>query len=88
MSMASPRYEFTGEQNRLIGSLADKMKFVGLFAIIVGVINLIMALLAVGAVYRDRVPAEWKTKTKEYVDKARDKLPDDLQNLSGNVSSS
>jgi hypothetical protein len=36
-----------------------------------------MAVLVVAAVYRDRLPAGWTAKTKEYLDKARDQLPED-----------
>jgi hypothetical protein len=75
----TPRYEFTEEQNQLIGSLADKMKFVGFFAILAGVINLIMALLLVAAIYQDRIPEEWKTKTSEYLQQVRDKLPENVR---------
>jgi len=69
------QYEFTSEQNTLIGGLGGKMRFLGLFAIVLGVINLLIALLTVVAIYRDRVPAEWKAKTKEYMEK----LPDDVK---------
>jgi hypothetical protein len=69
------QYEFTSEQNTLIGGLGGKLRFVGLFAIVLGVINLLIALLTVVAIYRDRVPAEWKAKTKEYMEK----LPDDVK---------
>jgi hypothetical protein len=79
MSPAPSQYEFTGDQNQLIGSLAGKMRFVGLFAVILGVINLLLALLVVAAVYRDRLPADWMTKTKDYLGKARDKLPGDVK---------
>src|SRR5215831_11000353 len=78
-SMSSSGYEFSGEQNRLIGSLAGKMSFVGLLAVILGVLNILMAVLVVVAVYRDRIPADWKAKTKEYVEKAREKLPEDVR---------
>jgi hypothetical protein len=77
--MSSSGYEFSSEQNRLIGSLAGKMSFVGLLAVIMGVLNILMALLVVAAVYRDRIPADWKAKTKDYVEKAREKLPEDVR---------
>jgi hypothetical protein len=77
--MSTAGYEFTDDQNKLIGSLAAKMNFVGLLAVILGVLNLLMALLVVAAVYRDRIPADWKTKTNEYVEKAREKLPEDVR---------
>jgi hypothetical protein len=73
------QYEFSGEQNVVIGSLGSKMRFVGLFAAVLGVINLIIALLVVVAIFRDRIPADWKAKSKEYMEKAKEKLPDDLK---------
>jgi hypothetical protein len=82
----SSGYEFTEDQNRLIGSLAGKMRFVGLFAVVLGVINLILALLVVAAVYRDRIPAEWKSKTNEYLEKAKEKLPEDVRKESEKYS--
>jgi hypothetical protein len=77
--MSPSEYEFSSDQNKLIGSLAGKMRFVGLLAVIVGVLNILMALLVVLAVYRDRLPAGWTAKTKEYLDKARDQLPEDTR---------
>lgn len=45
----STQYEFTGEQNQLIGSLAGKMRLVGLVMLIMGFCTLFMAILiAVG----------------------------------------
>lgn len=73
------QYEFTQEQNTLIGSLAGKMRFVGLFAVILGVLNILVALLVVVAIYRDRLPSNVREKTKEYFEKAKEKLPDDLK---------
>jgi hypothetical protein len=77
--MPASGYEFSDDQNKLIGALAGKMNFVGLLAVILGVLNLLMALLVVAAVYRDRIPADWKAKTTEYVEKAREKLPEDVR---------
>ena len=79
MATPTPRYEITDEQNQMIGRLAGKMKFVGFFAILAGVINLIMAILLVAAIYQDRIPEEWKTKTSEYLQQVRDKLPDSVR---------
>lgn len=62
MSSAPQRtYEFTPEQNTLLNSLAGKMSGVGLFLVLVGIINLVFALLVVAGIYRERLP-------KEYVD--------------------
>src|SRR5262245_25628966 len=76
---SSPPYEFTAEQNTLVGTLAGKMTFVGLFAILAGLINLLMAILLTTAVYKDQIPKEWKDKTAEYLREVREKLPDDLR---------
>jgi hypothetical protein len=72
-------YEFTREQNDLIGGLGGKMGFVGTFAIVLGVLNLIVALLVVAAIYRDNVPAEWKARSTEYMERVRDQLPADVR---------
>jgi hypothetical protein len=76
----SPQYEFSQEQNALIGSLASKMRFVGLFLIAVGVVNLLIALLVVVAIYRDRVPQKWidqlPAETRAKVEEQKEKLPD------------
>ncbi len=75
----SRSYEFTQDQNELIGGLGGKMGFVGIFAIVLGVLNLIIALLVVSAIYSNRVPAEWKSKSAEYYAKVRDQLPEDVR---------
>ena len=79
MSNPTSAYEFSGDQNQLIGDLATKMNFVGLLAVILGVLDLVMALLVVVAVYRDRIPADWQAKTNAYLEKAREKLPEDVR---------
>lgn len=43
---SSGGYEFTGEQNRLINDLGDKMSFVGLFVVIVGVLYFVLGTMA------------------------------------------
>ncbi|MFO0880281.1 MAG: hypothetical protein U0840_23290 [Gemmataceae bacterium] len=63
-----PQYEFSQEQNQLIGGLASKMSLVGLFAVVVGIVNLAMALLAIAAIYSDKIPDTWKAKSKEYIE--------------------
>jgi hypothetical protein len=79
VSQSPPQYEFSQEQNTLIGSLASKMRFVGLFFEIVGVINVAIAVLVVVAVFRDRVPQSWidqlPSETKAKVEEQKDKLP-------------
>lgn len=75
MSAPSPQYEFSEQQNALIGSLASKMGVVGLFFLVVGVIQILMALVVVLAIYRDRIPPDWVNRSKEYVQQ----LPDDVR---------
>jgi hypothetical protein len=79
MSSSPPQYEFTQEQNTLIGSLALKMRFVGLFFIVVGLLNVLVALLVVLAVYRDRVPQKWidqlPAESKAKFEENKGKLP-------------
>lgn len=76
--MAS-NYEFSTEQNQLIGGLAGKMRFVGLFAVIVGVLNLIIAALVIAAIYRDRLPAEWRTRINDSIKEAQERLPEEAR---------
>ena len=73
------RYEFTEEQNRQIGGLAGKMRFVGLFSVLFGLFALLITLLTVLFIFRDRLPAGFREKAKEYYQKAREKLPADLK---------
>src|SRR5262249_50822274 len=76
---ASPQYEFSQEQNALIGSLASKMRFVGLFFVAVGVLNLVIAALVLVAIFRDRVPQSWvdqlPAEAKKQVEEQKGKLP-------------
>jgi hypothetical protein len=51
-------YEFTTEQNDLFRSLAGKMGLVGLMAVVIGVLNLVSALMLLVFVFQDRLPAE------------------------------
>jgi hypothetical protein len=73
------RYEFTEEQNRQIGGLAGKMRFVGVFSILFGLFALLITLLTVLFIFRDRLPSGFREKAKEYYQKAKEKLPDDLK---------
>jgi hypothetical protein len=53
-----PHYEFTEAQNRGIGSLAHKMRLVGLVAVVLGVVELILGILLLIYAFRDQLPAE------------------------------
>src|SRR4051812_49123592 len=76
---SSPQYEFTQEQNTLVGSLASKMRVVGAFSVALGVVGLLITILVIVAIYRDRLPAGWADKIKEYQQAAREKLPEDAR---------
>jgi hypothetical protein len=65
-------HEFTGEQNDLIGRLASKMSVVGLVSILFGVVYLLSAVLLLGFVFQDRLPAEVVSKIP---DEVRSKVP-------------
>ena len=75
----SAQYEFTEDQNKQIGSLAGSMRFVGLFSVIFGVVALLITLLTVLFIFRDRLPAGFREKAADYYKKAKAKLPEDLQ---------
>ena len=75
----SAQYEFTEDQNKQIGSLAGSMRFVGFFSVIYGVVALLITLLAVLFIFRDRLPAGFREKATDYYQKANAKLPEDLQ---------
>jgi hypothetical protein len=75
----SAQYEFTEEQNRQIGSLAGKMRFVGLFSVLFGLFALLITLLTALFIFRDRLPAGFREKAKDYYQKAKEKLPADLK---------
>jgi hypothetical protein len=74
---AAPQYEFTNEQNALIGSLAGKMRFVGLFLFALGALNVLLGVLVLLAIYRTNVPPSWVNQLPESVKKAmeNEKVP-------------
>ncbi|WP_410204487.1 hypothetical protein [Escherichia coli] len=65
-------YEFTTEQSNLFRSLAGKMGLVGLMAVVIGVLNLVSALMLLVFVFQDRLPAE---VLEQIPAEARAKLP-------------
>lgn len=75
MSSSAQQYEFTPQQNEQIENMAGKMSFVGLFFAVVGVINLIAALLLVVGIYRHRLPADWVDKAPQEVKTHLNTLP-------------
>ena len=65
-------YEFSQNQNELIGSLSSKMRLVGLVNVVLGVLYLIAAVLLVVYIFQDRLPAE---VTEKIPDEVRKQLP-------------
>jgi hypothetical protein len=80
------QYEFTEDQNRTFSSLAGSMRFVGLFSVIFGLIALLITLLAVLFIFKDRLPAGFREKAADYYQKAKAKLPEDLQKQADDYS--
>jgi hypothetical protein len=62
------------------------MRFVGLFSAGFGAIALLICLLAVGFIYRDRLPEGFRQKAAEYMTKAQASLPEDLKKQAGDYS--
>ena len=65
-------HEFTGEQNDLIGRLANKMSVVGLVSVMFGVLYLLSAVLLLAFIFQDKLPADVVTKIP---DEVRAKVP-------------
>jgi uncharacterized membrane protein YhaH (DUF805 family) len=58
----SGQYEFSAADNSVFGGLAGKMRFVGIFLIVVGVLYLFLAgLIAIGAISGQSVTTTQKT---------------------------
>ena len=85
MSTAA-KYEFTQEQNSQLRSLAGKMSFVGFFSAAFGVIALLTCLLTVAFIFQDRLPAGFRQKAGEYMQKAQASLPEDLKQQASQYS--
>jgi hypothetical protein len=75
------QYEFSQDENVLIGSLSSKMSLVGMFLAAFGVLNLIMALVVVLAIYRNNVPQSWVEKLP---DEAQKQVKEQEKNLPSN----
>jgi hypothetical protein len=73
------QYEFTEQQNSELRNLAGKMRFVGFFSAGFGVIALLICLLTVAFLFRDRLPSGFREKAGEYLKKAQASLPEDLK---------
>jgi hypothetical protein len=51
-------YEFTEAQNREIGTLARKMRLVGLVAVLLGLVELVLGILLLVYAFRDQLSAD------------------------------
>jgi hypothetical protein len=73
VSSPSPReYEFNEEQNQLIGGLAMRMRGVGLFLIVVAILNFLVALLVILVIFRTKLPQNYvDTVVKNVSDAAK-----------------
>jgi hypothetical protein len=63
----STGYEFKPQENELIGGLAGKMSFVGLFQVVIGVLYLLSAVLALTFIFQDKLPADVLSKIPDDV---------------------
>lgn len=83
--MANNEYEFTEEENVVVGDLANKMKFVGIFEIILGVIQIL------GGIFGDKsglvggvvsiVVGIWTMNASKFFQKIVDTTGNDITNL-------
>jgi hypothetical protein len=87
MSTPPRGYEFTQDQNLVIGALSARMRGVGFFLVFIAVLNFLVAAGIVTAIYRARLPqsyvdsvlAKASDATKTDVKAQLDKLPPDNQ---------
>jgi hypothetical protein len=61
----SPQYEFSQQQNSVIGALANRMGGVGLFLVIVAILDLLVSLLLIVTIYRAKLPQDYVDKVLE-----------------------
>jgi hypothetical protein len=85
--MEKQEYEFTEEENVLVGSLAKKMKFVGIFGVIFGVLEIIQGIssekTAIVQGIISIVIGIWTTKASESFQKIVDTQGNDISYLLG-----
>ena len=85
--MEQQQYEFSEEENRLVGSLAKKMKFVGIFGIIFGVLEILQGIFsdktAIVQGLISIIIGIWTTKASESFQKIVDTQGNDISYLLG-----
>jgi hypothetical protein len=60
MSASLPReYEFNQEQNTLFSALASRMRGVGFFLVFIAILNLLVSVLVIVAIYRAKLPQDY-----------------------------
>jgi hypothetical protein len=88
MSTASSReYEFRPAQNEVFGTLASRMQGVGLFLVVLALLDFLVAALVVLAIYRAKLPEDYvkvvlekaSEATRTDVNAQLSKLPPDHQ---------
>ena len=81
------QYEFSEEENILVGSLAKKMKFVGIFGIIFGVLEILQGIFsdktAIVQGLISIIIGIWTTKASESFQKIVDTQGNDISYLLG-----
>ena len=85
--MEQQQYEFSEEENILVGSLAKKMKFVGIFGIIFGVLEILQGIFsdktAIVQGLISIIIGIWTTKASESFQKIVDTQGNDISYLLG-----
>ena len=85
--MEQQQYEFSEEENILVGSLAKKMKFVGIFGIIFGVLEILQGVFsdktAIVQGLISIIIGIWTTKASESFQKIVDTQGNDISYLLG-----
>ena len=81
------QYEFSEEENIIVGSLAKKMKFVGIFGIIFGVLEILQGIFsdktAIVQGLISIIIGIWTTKASESFQKIVDTQGNDISYLLG-----
>jgi len=81
------QYEFSEEENILVGSLAKKMKFVGIFGIIFGVLEILQGIFSDKSAILQGIISIiigiWTTKASESFQKIVDTQGNDISYLLG-----
>jgi hypothetical protein len=78
MSSVPREYEFSQEQNVLFSGMSSRMRLVGLILAVFGVLNLLVALGVVLAIYRNNLPADY---VESVVKKAGDATGKDVKEM-------